>query len=270
MNQTLKTALADCTYREETTESNKIFDAHCHLNYELIVVYEGTIHIVIEGQQIELHPYEMVLIPPLRYHSVYSVKSGIYRRAFILFEEELIPTEIREDLKTISEAEPFYSHPILKPTLDLIPEIMQDAAPAKFAPLVESVLTEIFYHLIMHRTARVFVESNTVICQISNYIDRHIHEKILLDDIANHLYLSKSTLCHLFQKNMNISVKQYILQKKVFYAADLIRGGMPATEVSKSIGYDNYANFYKVYKKFFPHSPSKKEKKKKLPKKADD
>lgn len=53
---------------------------------------------------------------------------------------------------------------------------------------------------------------------------------------------------------MNISVKQYILQKKLTYAARLMQDGMTAAGAAKAVGYENYADFYRMYRKFFGFS----------------
>jgi AraC-like DNA-binding protein len=143
--------------------------------------------------------------------------------------------------------------------LDPLAEVLQMPDPDRYGPLVESILVQILYHRIMYSSVGSLGESDPMIHQISEYIDRHIHDRITLDDIARHLYLSKSTLCHVFRRKMNISVKQYILQKKIVYAADLIRNKMPAKEAARSIGYDNYANFYKMYKKFFSETPARRD-----------
>lgn len=260
MQRILKTGHTEFAYREEITGSKRIFDTHCHLSFELIAVYEGAVHIIVEGKRVELQPYHMAIIPPHLYHSVFSVKSGNYRRVTILFDRDLIPEQIREEVVTAIGEEPFYVHPFLKQVLDPLAEVLQMPEPDRYGPLVESILIQILYHRIMYSSVGSLGESDPMIHQISEYIDRHIHDRITLDDIARHLYLSKSTLCHVFRRKMNISVKQYILQKKIVYAADLIRNKMPAKEAARSIGYDNYANFYKMYKKFFSETPARRDK----------
>ena len=260
MQHRLKTGKTEFTYREEITGSKRIFDTHCHLSFELIAVYEGTIHIIVEGQRMELQPYHMAIIPPHHYHSVFSVKSGNYRRVTILFDRDLIPEQIRDEMIVAIGQEPFYVHPFLKQMLDPLAEVLQMPTPERYGPLAESILIQILYHRIMYSSVGSLGESDPMIHQISEYIDRHIHEQIVLDDIARYLNYSKSTLCHVFRRNMNISVKQYILQKKIVYAADLIRNRVPAKEAARSIGYDNYANFYKMYKKFFSETPAHRDK----------
>ena len=54
---------------------------------------------------------------------------------------------------------------------------------------------------------------------------------------------------------MKISVKQYVINKKLAYAVSLMREGVSATDAAAAIGYDNYSNFYKTYKNVFGTSP---------------
>ena len=48
---------------------------------------------------------------------------------------------------------------------------------------------------------------------------------------------------------MNISPKQYILQKKLALANKLMDEGVPRTVVAMQVGYENYSNFYRLYRK---------------------
>ena len=71
----------------------------------------------------------------------------------------------------------------------------------------------------------------------------------MLDDLAAYTSRSKSSFCHLFEARMNITPKQYILQKKLALASKLIDEGVPRTAAAMRVGYDNYSNFYRLYHK---------------------
>ena len=104
----------------------------------------------------------------------------------------------------------------------------------------------------------VFVKTDSFLQSAIEYIDEHLCEKIYLDDLAKHTFRSKSSFCHLFESKMKITPKQYILQKKLALANKMIKEGIPATEVAKQIGYENYSNFYRAYKKQYQKGPTKK------------
>lgn len=260
MQKKLKTGHAEFTYCDAAMESGRIIDANCRLSFWLIAVYEGEVQVIVEGKRAALRPYRTAIVPPQRYHSVFPVKSGNCRYATVLFDRDFIPEPIRDEVIAAIGQDVFYVHPFSKPLFDSLAEVLQMPDSDRYGPLAESILIQIFYQRIMYGSVDSLGEPDPMILGISEYVDRHIHDRIVLDDLARHLYLSKSTLCHVFQRKMNISVKQYVLQKKIVYAADLIRNKTQAKDAAKSIGYDNYANFYKIYKKFFSEAPARREK----------
>ena len=121
-------------------------------------------------------------------------------------------------------------------------------------------MVEIFYDALHSSSAPAKIETDDFLQKALHYIDEHMHEKILLDDLAKATTRSKSSFCHLFEEKMKISPKQYILQKKLALASKLIDDGVPRTVAAKQVGYDNYSNFYHLYKKHFEGRPTAKNK----------
>ena len=110
-------------------------------------------------------------------------------------------------------------------------------------------MTEIFYDACLSPKAHEKIQADAFLQKAFEYIELHLHEKILLDDIAKYTSRSKSSFCHLFESKMNISPKQYILQKKLALASKLIDEGVPHTVAAMQVGYENYSNFYRLYRK---------------------
>lgn len=85
---------------------------------------------------------------------------------------------------------------------------------------------------------------------IINYCITHIDEKIYVSDIANYLGLDRSYTTRLFKKNMNISLKDYILKTKLDEAERLlIETTLPIKVISKSVGYDDELYFSRLFHK---------------------
>ena len=72
----------------------------------------------------------------------------------------------------------------------------------------------------------------------------------------NTMYMSESALCHLFKQEMKISLKQYILQKKMLNAKALLQQGMSPGAVAEACGYKNYPSFYKIFLKVTGLTPA--------------
>ena len=243
------------SYREGVVEGEEIFESHCHTRYEIIAVFEGKVSIVIDNKKFTLRAGEIAVIPPLSYHSVFGAEEVMYKRATALFEENIIPPEIIEDFKAKTLAQSLSSHELLKVTLERIRSVFLENPSEKFLPLVKSLLTEALYVHTYKDTASKKEKSHPTVKAVAEYIDSHITEKLTLDVIAENVFLSKSSVSHIFKNEMKISVKQYVLQKKLAYATRLMSEGVGACEASSAVGYDNYANFYKMYKNLFGTSP---------------
>ena len=74
------------SYREGITSDEHIFENHCHARYEMIAVIEGEIGLIIENRKYNLSAGRIAIIPPLKYHSVFSVGKTVYKRMTVLFD----------------------------------------------------------------------------------------------------------------------------------------------------------------------------------------
>ena len=92
------------------------------------------------------------------------------------------------------------------------------------------------------------------------YIDAHINDPIRLEDLAKSLFVSKSTLCHKFAKEVHMTTNRYITLKKMHKAAALMRDGHSAAETAKLVGYENYTSFFYNFKRLMGEAPALSEK----------
>lgn len=238
-------------YKETEIKNTVLWESHCHTVYEMISVLEGDICIVPEGRSYRLTAGETAIIPPLHYHTITANKKGLYRRVTVLFDESMIPDVL---LPHFQKKGAVLSTFPSKEARELA-ETLQKADFDFYRPLAESLLTRILYDDVAasHAAPRDPVDEN--LRSILDYIDAHISHPLTLDDIAAHAARSRSSLSHFFREQMNVSPKQYILQKKLTYAKQLIRDGTPPTLAAMQVGYENYSNFYRMYKKQFGTAP---------------
>lgn len=240
-------------YAETNTNDGVLLENHCHAQFELIAVFSGTVCLYPEGGTLLLSAGHAALIPPLYYHAV-SVQSGEnYRRLTLLFDESMLPAPLRAPFSLLRA-------PVCVRAADCISRlepILLSSRDEYYAPLSESLLTELFYRF-ADRPERKIQNENRELSEILIYIEEHLCEKITLEDIARRTARSKSSVCHLFSEQMKTSVKQYILQKKLSYAEKCMEEGLSATDAAREIGYENYSNFYRMYQKTFGMSPKEK------------
>lgn len=242
-------------YKQSQTEAKTLWESHCHAKYELICVLDGNITITIEGRNFQLTKNHFAVISPLDFHSVSINDSSVYKRVTVLFGEDDVPKQVRDSFTARAKTNPVVYHPYNQQIFSQLPNCFENDG---FEPLLQSLLIQIVY-IILEGSAKLKVkEPSEKILPVLRYIDENITKKITLDDICKAVYISKSTLCHLFETEMNTTVKQYILQKKIAYADYLLKSGKSATAVAEEIGYDNYSDFYRIFKKINAQSPTRK------------
>ena len=241
-------------YIDSNIDTPVLWERHCHAQFEMIAVLEGDISIMLESKSYRLTENQIVIIPPLSYHTITANKKGCYRRVTVLFDLAAIPTVIQPHfLKKNTDIATSFSLQVEK-----IKKICQEADPSFYAPLAQSLMIQMFYENMQAKQTHAVTETDEFLQRVVSYIDQHLCEKILLDDLARHTSRSKSSFCRLFEEKMKISPKQYILQKKLALANKLIGDGMHPTIAAMQVGYENYSDFYRMYRKHFGMSPTKK------------
>lgn len=251
MTNILNTEHYRFAYIQSVEDSLILWERHCHDRFEMIAVQEGDISIVLEGKNYRLTKNQAMIIPPLRYHAITANKKGNYHRATILFDASAIPSPLQTYFSDKNETSVFSPSGMKE-----LEEICGKQDSLFYAPLAESLMIKSFYECLGAKQSPVDIPTDEFLQTVISYIDEHLCEKVSLDDLATLTARSKSSFCHLFEEKMNISPKQYILQKKLSFAHKLIREGTPPTVAAFRIGYENYSNFYRMYLKRYGVNPA--------------
>lgn len=87
-------------------------------------------------------------------------------------------------------------------------------------------------------------------------MNERISEQLTVDDLANMLNISVSSLKRLFDKYAGMSVHKYFLTLKIKTATVLLKGGMSVNEVSDALGFSSQGYFSATYKRETGNNPS--------------
>lgn len=74
----------------------------------------------------------------------------------------------------------------------------------------------------LHRLLSDIVSKNIWVEQSKDYIFKHLHEKIRIQDIAEYLHLNANYLSELFRQCENVTLTDFILQEKVKLTRNLL------------------------------------------------
>ena len=99
-------------------------------------------------------------------------------------------------------------------------------------------------------------ESGDVVENVADYINRHLEENLSVSVLANMVYVSPDHLTRSFKKRYKMTVREYILERRMKLAAELLKDkGLTITMVADFVGFGNYSYFTEQFKKYYGMTP---------------
>lgn len=257
------------TYRDPWDEDT-VYGPEAHRKFEIIYIVQGEERYNIEGEHYHIQDGDIIFVMPNEIHSMVGNHLKAFERILVYFDFDML-----RDMFRVADIELDETFLELHRVNRVIPERLVKKYGIKdvifdmaaIDPNDRSagfrLMSKIFELIVRLTNTATDAEEvvlpvikDQVVKDVINYIDAHISDRISLDDIANELYVSKSTLCHKFAEHMNISVNRFIATKKIYHAAELIKSGKSAIEAAQAAGYDQYTTFYHNYKQIMGRAPS--------------
>ncbi|MBQ5910984.1 MAG: helix-turn-helix domain-containing protein [Clostridia bacterium] len=250
--------------------STRHMEAHYHDFYEVFFFIDGDVDYWIDGSLYRLAPGDILLIHPTELHKpVPAAKIERYERIVLWINKSYLSEIENGILENCFDKE--------KPTYNKVLRLAEDKKEQLFAlahSLCEeyhssefaaetgaySLLLQILVQINRHNNTETPVDSKkfstpTLISEILSYINDHYAEKLTLDSIANHFFVSKYHLSHEFKDAVNTSLYRYIIMKRLNEAYTLLSEGHSANDVCTMCGFGNYSVFFRAFKAEFGISP---------------
>jgi AraC family transcriptional regulator, mar-sox-rob regulon activator len=94
--------------------------------------------------------------------------------------------------------------------------------------------------------------------QAEDYIENNLHNKILLSDLAEYVYLSEYHFHRIFKQNTTESIHQFISRIKIERSAMLLvtNPKISITEIAYLYGYSESSAYCRAFKKHFLVTPN--------------
>ena len=92
---------------------------------------------------------------------------------------------------------------------------------------------------------------------VKRYIDSDFADEITLDILASKAHLNKYYLVHLFTKSYGSSPINYLLERRIVAAKDLLEGtNYSISHISQSVGFSSQSYFSQVFKRISNQTPA--------------
>ena len=246
------------TFFYQEKEQGFLFSGESHPMTELTYVDQGTLHSVVDGQDLLLKQGDIVIYGPNQWHMQYADIGVAPRFVTISFDARgdklsallnrkfsapqnivtLLQSMLREQ-----ERMDGYSPDIILSQLNLL---LLELLRALDAPTAGKLQASNAIH-----------SENEIIRQAQQFISTHIREKLSVPLVARQVDVSPSYLTALFHKNLQISPGEYIRRIKLQESKQMIReNNLNFTEIAAELQYSTVHHFSRQFKEKFGITPT--------------
>lgn len=250
------------------------FAFHYHDFYKIIYFVEGKVDYQIEGKTYCLKPHDFVLVGANVIHRAQIDKSVPYERYIIYLSEEFLDQKsvTGESLKHCFEE----AHKSQNRVLHFTPESyeamvgcllkMRQIEKQKDSCYQDLLLKAAFLEFMVLfnrnvlRQPKAFIETavyHEKVVDVIAYIQEHLREEVNVDLLAEKFYISKYYLMRQFKQATGYSIHQYLNEKRIQAAKQMILSGMPASRACYECGFRDYSTFARRFKEIVGIAPSK-------------
>lgn len=246
---------------------------HYHEFDKLILLLGGKVTYTIEGVTYFLKPWDMLLVQHNLIHCPVIDPSEPYERVVIWLGHDWLRqrSDPGEALDTCFDTARQRGFHLLRfgpeRRLQYMNHIQQleeatrsqDFGAARMADtLCQQLLIRVNRDILADRTAQEQQDSYRVdpkMDEVLRYIGENLTGDLSVDALASRFYLSRYYLMHRFKSVTGYTLHQYITQKRMLLAGELIRAGQPVMKAAEQAGFSEYSTFLRAFQSTFHMSP---------------
>ena len=246
---------------------------HYHEFDKLILFLGGKVSYTVEGVTYFLQPWDLLLVQHNMIHRPVIDSSEPYERVVIWLgrnwmEKHSDPGEALDTCFDTARQRGFH---LLRfggerrlQYMQIIQQLEEALRSTEFGAarlsdaLCQQLMILVNRDILRDRTAQEQVDSYRVdpkMDEILRYIGEHLSEELSVDVLAGQFYLSRYYLMHRFKAVTGYTVHQYISQKRLLRAGELIRSGVPVMKAAEQAGFSEYSTFLRAFQNTFHMSP---------------
>ena len=243
-------------------------DYHYHEFCKLLMLRSGSGGYTVDGQRYSLDTGDIVLIGSGCVHRPEFEHGSLYERVIIYISPEFLQQQSIPDCPLLDIFNGEHGHVLHLHQPDILwnlsDALEQELAKDEYGRVILSnglllrLLIEIARGMQNPQTtfAKPIVPSDSRILEILRYIDAHLTEDLSIDILAEEFFISKFHMMRLFKQETGRSIHDYLQERRLLFARDLIRQGVSATDSCFQSGFRSYSSFTRAYAKHFGTTPT--------------
>lgn len=253
--------------------------AHAHQDaWELCCCLEGDLTLLKDGKKFFLKKGDIALVQPQITHGilVHQKSAAVFVISFTCSGEHL--RSIQDSIMTFTDEQLRLFHKI-------IPEIdrgftqnnvrlhLMSFSPSANSPFgTEQMICNYLEQIIITMLRNVTMRDGEIIRtahfkdamqsylieQVQNYITDHLHQKLVVEEIAERFHYSRARLSTIFKKTTGQSINEFITNERMRRAKFLLQeGNLSIAQISEILGYPSAQYFTNKFHKEVGCPPSK-------------
>ncbi len=248
-------------------------DYHYHEFDKLILLLGGKVTYVVEGVTYFLQPWDVLLVQHNMIHKPTIDPVEPYERVVIWLGRDWLEkrSDPGEALDTCFHTVRQRGFHLLRTDgtrrlqyMQSIQQLEEALRSDEFGAgrmadtLCQQLLIAVNRDILRSRTATEAQDSYRVdpkMEEILKYITANLETELSVDVLAKRFYLSRYYLMHRFKAVTGYTVHQYISQKRLLRAGELIRAGVPVMKAAEQAGFSEYSTFLRAFQNTFHMSP---------------
>lgn len=260
-------------YYNDTYQNSHYYNvnSHTHNYYEFYFFLEGNVSMNIEGHLHTLKSGDVVVIPPAVSHYALLHNSEVPYRRFVFWLSKDYCNELLQlspdyvylmQHTRVTKHYVFHYDVIAFNTLQSkVFRLIEELHSNRFGR--DAKITLCANDLILHLNRSVYEmehpksqhEEQNLYQNLLLFIEDHLDEDLTLDYLAEHFFVSKYHIAHVFKENLGLSIHQFITKKRLRMCQEAILSQANISDVYLMYGFKDYSSFFRAFKKEFGMSP---------------
>lgn len=254
----------------------RVYEPHYHDFLKIVILLEGNVNYMVEGRSYTLRPYDVVLVNRGQIHRPEVSEELPYERILLYLSPEFLHrfSEEGASLDRCFEAAAYHHSQVLRlkdeacrTLMSLLKQLehSQNWQAEEFAGSLYSRLLCLEFLIQLNRCSAdsnaQYLPTGVLDYRVSgliSYINEHLEEDLKIERLSALISMSPYHMMRIFKEETGKTIGNYIREKRLMKARDLLTEGVGATHTCYACGFNNYSTFLRAYKQHFTGLPKQK------------
>ena len=247
-------------------------DFHFHDFDKVVILLSGRVDYMVERMTYSLRPWDVLLIGHHVIHKALIDQSQPYERVILYLDRHYMERAMPEaGLMDCFDQADKQGRYLLTPGAEeiaslehILQALDRSAADSQFGA---QALRDTFVAQLLILINRISRSSGAVpesqsaqhdpkIADTLSFINENLGGTLTVEALAERVYLSKYHFMRLFKAQTGTTVHAYVRQRRLLYAAQLIRTGVSVNKAASDSGFEEYSTFFRAFRECFGISPA--------------